>query len=152
MAIHSRVLAWRIPGMGEPGGLPSMGLHRVGHDWSDLAAAMISYTDDKDQDFSRECLCLPLCSCTILIFPQADFPLCGVLLLSSFHPAAISLRGLLLYVGSYHPVLKTKQNKTNLPSFCLIYFSKHSSENITSLGKCKHYPATLAYSGHNSQL
>ena len=32
MAIHSSVLAWRIPGMGEPGGLPSMGLHRVGDD------------------------------------------------------------------------------------------------------------------------
>ena len=39
MAIHSSVLAWRIPGTGEPGGLPSMGLHRVGHDWSDLTAA-----------------------------------------------------------------------------------------------------------------
>ena len=36
---HSSVLAWRIPGMGEPGGLPSMGSHRVGHDWSGLAAA-----------------------------------------------------------------------------------------------------------------
>ena len=36
---HSSVLAWRIPGIGEPGGLLSMGLHRVGHDWSDLAAA-----------------------------------------------------------------------------------------------------------------
>ena len=32
MATHSSVLAWRIPGMGHPGGLPSMGLHRVGHD------------------------------------------------------------------------------------------------------------------------
>ena len=32
MANHSSVLAWRIPGMGEPGGLPSMGSHRVGHD------------------------------------------------------------------------------------------------------------------------
>ena len=32
MAIHSSVLAWRIPGTGEPGGLPSMGSHRVGHD------------------------------------------------------------------------------------------------------------------------
>ena len=32
MATHSRILAWRIPGTGEPGGLPSMGLHRVGHD------------------------------------------------------------------------------------------------------------------------
>ena len=39
MASHSSVLAWRIPGMEEPGGLPSMGSHRVGHDWSDLAAA-----------------------------------------------------------------------------------------------------------------
>ena len=39
MATHSIVLAWRIPGTGEPGGLQSMGSHRVGHDWSDLAAA-----------------------------------------------------------------------------------------------------------------
>ena len=38
MATHSSVLAWRIPGTKEPGGLPSMGLHRVGKDWSDLAA------------------------------------------------------------------------------------------------------------------
>ena len=39
MATHSSVLAWRIPGTGEPGGLLFMGSHRVGHDWSDLAAA-----------------------------------------------------------------------------------------------------------------
>ena len=39
MAIHSSILAWRIPGTGESGGLPSMGSHRVGHNWSDLAAA-----------------------------------------------------------------------------------------------------------------
>ena len=39
MATHSSALAWRIPGTGEPGGLPSMGSHRVGHDWSDLAAS-----------------------------------------------------------------------------------------------------------------
>ena len=39
MAAYSSVLAWRIPGMAEPGGLPSLGSHRVGHDWSDLAAA-----------------------------------------------------------------------------------------------------------------
>ena len=38
MATHSSVLAWRIPGMGEPGGLLSIGSHRVGHDRSDLAA------------------------------------------------------------------------------------------------------------------
>ena len=40
MATHSSVLAWRVPGTGEPGGLPSMGSHRVRHDWSDLAAAV----------------------------------------------------------------------------------------------------------------
>ena len=39
MATHSSVPVWRIPGMVEPGGLPSLGSHRVGHDWSDLAVA-----------------------------------------------------------------------------------------------------------------
>ena len=41
MATHSSVLAWRIPGTEEPGGLPSMGSHRVRHDWSDLAVGGI---------------------------------------------------------------------------------------------------------------
>ena len=40
MATHSSVLAWRIPGTGEPGGLPSLGSHTVGRDWSDLAVAV----------------------------------------------------------------------------------------------------------------
>ena len=43
MAAHSNVLAWRIPGMGEPGGLLSVGSHRVGHNWSNLAAAAAAY-------------------------------------------------------------------------------------------------------------
>ena len=43
MAAHSYVLGWRLPGTGEPGGLLSMGLHRVGHDWSDLAAAAAAW-------------------------------------------------------------------------------------------------------------
>ena len=42
MATYSSVLAWRIPGMGEPGGLPSLGSRRVRHDWSNLAAAAAS--------------------------------------------------------------------------------------------------------------
>ena len=41
MATHSSVLAWRIPGTGEPGRLPSVGSHRVGHDWSDLATTTL---------------------------------------------------------------------------------------------------------------
>ena len=60
MATHSSVFAWGIPGMAEPGGLPSLGSHRVGHDGNDLAAAhfkkinlakeatVIGYTNMKD--------------------------------------------------------------------------------------------------------
>ena len=44
MATHSSALAWRIPVTGEPGGLPSMGLHRVEHNWSDLAAEISVHT------------------------------------------------------------------------------------------------------------
>ena len=56
MATHSSVLAWRIPGMGEPGGLPSMGSHRVGHDWSDLAAAGLRCAKIQFLYFSIGCL------------------------------------------------------------------------------------------------
>ena len=57
MAIHSSVLAWRIPGMEEPGGLPSMGSHRVGHDWSDLAAVADSILKSRDITLSTK-VCL----------------------------------------------------------------------------------------------
>ena len=63
MATHSSVLAWRIPGTAQPGGLPSMGSHRVGHDWSDLAVAaaaarqrtrwLDSITDSMDMNVSQ---------------------------------------------------------------------------------------------------
>ena len=60
MATHSIVLSWRILGMAEPGGLPSMGSHRVGHDWSDLAARRqktctqkLYDKDDDDDDDER---------------------------------------------------------------------------------------------------
>ena len=46
MAPHSSTLAWKIPWAEEPGGLPSMGSHRVGHDWSNLAAAAAAWKDD----------------------------------------------------------------------------------------------------------
>ena len=49
MATHSSVLAWRIPGTVGPGGLLSMGLHRVGHDWSDLAAEYIMWNVGLDE-------------------------------------------------------------------------------------------------------
>ena len=57
MAAHSSVLAWRISGTGEPGGLPSMWFHRVGHDWSDLAAvaaACRQYSVDSSIESTQE--------------------------------------------------------------------------------------------------
>ena len=59
MATHSSVLAWRIPGMGEPDGLLSMGLHRVGHNGSDLAAAAAPYFLIEINPL------LPTCACVI---------------------------------------------------------------------------------------
>ena len=49
-ATHSSVPAWRIPGTGEPGGLPSMGSHRIGHDWSNLAAAAWGFPSSSDKE------------------------------------------------------------------------------------------------------
>ena len=49
MATLSSVLAWRIPGTGEPGGLPSLGSHKVGHDWSNLAVASVIPIFNKKQ-------------------------------------------------------------------------------------------------------
>ena len=53
MATHSSILAWRIPGTAEPGVLPSMGSHRVGHDWSDLAAAAAWIVSDSMTSFAK---------------------------------------------------------------------------------------------------
>ena len=50
MATHSSVLAWKIPGVGEPGGLPSVGSHRVRHDWNDLAAAAATNKNNNKED------------------------------------------------------------------------------------------------------
>jgi len=59
MATHSSVLAWRIPGTGEPGGLPSLGLHRVGHDSSNLVAAARSFSGFPGGASGKE----PACQC-----------------------------------------------------------------------------------------
>ena len=52
MATYSSVLAWRVPGTVEPGGLPSRGSHRVGHDWSDSAAAAAVFSQYGTRSFS----------------------------------------------------------------------------------------------------
>ena len=66
MATHSGVLAWRIPGMAEPGGLPSMGSHRVGHYWGDFAAAAAEL---KFLNQSH----LPIISLSWSEFPQSSY-------------------------------------------------------------------------------
>ena len=56
MATHSSVLAWRIPGTEEPGGLPSMGSHRVGHDRRDLAALIMQKSKTRELNHCPTCL------------------------------------------------------------------------------------------------
>ena len=69
MATHSSVLALRIPGTGEPGGLLSTGSHRVRHDWSDLAAAAGTYITPKSVvSCQSEGSCFPLSACGSLQF------------------------------------------------------------------------------------
>ena len=60
VAPHSHTLAWRIPGKGEPGGLPSMGSHRVRHNWSDLAAAAAAMHIHGQSSPSCPTLCNPM--------------------------------------------------------------------------------------------
>ena len=95
MATHSSVLAWRIPGTGEPGGLPSMGLHRVGHNWSDLAAAAAA-AQLIEAVLLWVLFAFSLCMCFILdhslifsaisyllLIPSSAFPISGIEVFSS---------------------------------------------------------------------
>ena len=71
MATHSSVLAWRISGTAEPGGLQSMGLHRVRHDWSSLAARLVI-------------VFLPRSKCLLISWLQSSSAVILLLLLSCF--------------------------------------------------------------------
>ena len=77
---NSSILAWRIPGTEEPSGLPSMGSHRVGHDWSDLAVAVAAAAE----------------ASTILVFQ------CWVLSQLFHSPPSPSSRGYLVPLGFWH--------------------------------------------------
>ena len=88
MAPHSSTLAWKIPGTGEPGRLPSMGSHRVRHGWSNLAAAVaagdlfivgLSYHTINNSPFHG--LFGPIFSDHHLIQPQLDYVCYTTLLL-----------------------------------------------------------------------
>ena len=89
MATHSSVLAWRIPGTGEPGGLLSVGSHRVGHDWSDLAAAAANDNPFSFCHFGKCCLSL-----TWFSYVTARKGLWMYLVFSWQYPVSLILRGL----------------------------------------------------------
>ena len=75
MGTHSSVLAWRIPGTGEPGGLPSMGSHRVGHNWSDLAAAaatVCKYTSGNTVIIELKCFWIKHCWRFFILQPNSN--------------------------------------------------------------------------------
>ena len=91
MATHSSILAWRIPGTEEPGGLPSMGLHRVGHDWSDLAAAV-----------SHKCLVKTPLHVTLLLCLICG-PETQVLYLPSPPATKVNLGGTGPFCGNFSP-------------------------------------------------
>ena len=102
MATHSSVLAWRIPGTGEPGGLPSMGSHTVGHDWSDLAAAAaVTICSDFGVQENKVCHYF---HCFLIYLPWSDrtwchdlhFSKCWILSQLLHSPLSLSSRGSLV--------------------------------------------------------
>ena len=133
MATHSSVLAWRIPGTGKPGGLLSMGSHRVGHNWSDLAAAaavqfsrsVVSHSlQSRGQQHPR----LP-CPSPTPDFTQTHVHWVGVAIqpshpLSSSSPPALNLfhhQGLFKWVSSSHQVAKVLEFQLQHQSFQWIF-------------------------------
>ena len=145
MATYSSVLAWRIPGTGKPGGLPSLGSHRFGHDWTDLAAAAAILIH---QTALHSC-----CSCSVaksyptLYDPMncstSGFPVLDYFLgfaqtqvhwvndaiqlsypLSPPSPPALNLsqyQGLFQWVGSLHQVAKVLEFQLQHQSFQWIF-------------------------------
>ena len=127
MATQSSVVAWRIPGTEEPGGLPSMGSHRVGHDWSDLAAAAAAA--------AFYCLLLrdwrwgtqqskPVCYFifNFSTFAPDFFPLITSII-SDFEINLEIIHSCIIQVfGKLHVLLVFPSNRSHLFSFCQVVF------------------------------
>ena len=118
MATHSSVLAWRIPGMGEPGGLPSMGLRRIEHDWSDLAAAgqgcITRTTTNADIPVSRianwKILLLNFCSHVHKIIHSGMYWCCVCVCVCLYKVPLGILKGLLLLLLARNWTFISQQN------------------------------------------
>ena len=136
MATHSSVLAWRIPGTGEPGGLPSMGSHRVGHNWSDLAAAAAA---------ARPCMLsshLVLLIRLLTSFLSLSVVLSQTLILHgswcpahvrTSQPLCLSLNGLLWTEANAVPTESVSTSLTSLTALCWIlgfkvFWTKEATE------------------------
>ena len=106
MATLSSVLAWRIPGMGEPGGLPSMGSHRVRHDWSDLAASFENEILKRTQYWGEQLEeTYPLIAYCQFIHSLTHFPDRGTTFILLEYPSHDSLyEWCLQQVGTEQPV------------------------------------------------
>ena len=115
MAAHSSVLAWRIPGTGERGGLPSMGSHRVGHDWGDLALDCSTPDFPVHHEF--------LDSAKTHVHRVGDAIQASHHLLSLYPPAFILSKhqGLFQWVSSSHQVDKVLEFQLQHQSFQWIF-------------------------------
>ena len=82
VATHSSALAWSIPGMGEPDGLLSMGLHRVGHDWRDLEAAAaegcFGSASDHESSWSKGTQSIQVTSSKVLSWCESELQSCNL--------------------------------------------------------------------------
>ena len=112
MATYSNVLAWRIPGTGEPGGLPSMGLHRVGHNWSDLAAAALLQSYTLLYLFVNQLIFKPMCFLIINMLNSTSYNIirdCKIIKLVVLNRSQILSLGCVVILCCYtHGTIYTK--------------------------------------------
>ena len=149
MATHFSVLAWRIPGTGEPGGLPSMWLHRVGHDWSDLAAAA-ARPSPPAADCSN--VSNPVALPGFLKLHMCLFTLCSLLklylpLISSHQKLKLKyLKDFFFLVHRYTSIAKkTAWNSVNKYSFNVYSVNKSVNESQTGQWMNKEHPSWPAF-------
>ena len=142
MATHSSIVAWRIPGTGEPGGLPSMGSHRVGHDWLDLAAvARRAKTLGCCCSVTQQCLTLvtPWTAAARLPCPSSSPRVCSNLCLLSWwgHPtissSVISFSSCLQSFPTSGPFLNESAFHSRWPKYWSFNFSISPSNEYSGL-------------------
>ena len=117
MANHSSLLAWKIPWTEEPGGLPSMGSHRVGHDWSDLAATTLTY-----------CLTLRVCGCFWIY--SIHFNVSHFIFILILYHFTYSLRILQHYYFYLYPLVLCTQRRQLQPTPVLLPGGSHGQRSL----------------------